>query len=133
MLLAGGFEVCSSKCYEHITQNQEAADSSWSHEHESLKDGETEKTTVQLQTQIQRLERENTDFLAALEDAMEQYKQQVRCRTPWGLTRPVAAGRLSFNFTLYQHQACRFPFLKKNIISITSICLRVTSCRSNRT
>uniref|UniRef100_A0AAQ5YH68 Kinesin motor domain-containing protein n=1 Tax=Amphiprion ocellaris TaxID=80972 RepID=A0AAQ5YH68_AMPOC len=30
-----------------------------------------------LQSQIQRLERENTDFLAALEDAMEQYKQQV--------------------------------------------------------
>uniref|UniRef100_A0A665SZB4 Kinesin motor domain-containing protein n=1 Tax=Echeneis naucrates TaxID=173247 RepID=A0A665SZB4_ECHNA len=29
-----------------------------------------------LQSQIQRLERENTDFLAALEDAMEQYKQQ---------------------------------------------------------
>uniref|UniRef100_A0A673ARJ9 Kinesin motor domain-containing protein n=1 Tax=Sphaeramia orbicularis TaxID=375764 RepID=A0A673ARJ9_9TELE len=30
----------------------------------------------QLQAQIQRLEKENTDFLAALEDAMEQYKQQ---------------------------------------------------------
>uniref|UniRef100_A0A673IIB0 Kinesin-like protein kif7 n=1 Tax=Sinocyclocheilus rhinocerous TaxID=307959 RepID=A0A673IIB0_9TELE len=30
----------------------------------------------QLQGQIQRLEQENTDFLAALEDAMEQYKQQ---------------------------------------------------------
>uniref|UniRef100_A0A8C1UNU0 Kinesin family member 7 n=1 Tax=Cyprinus carpio TaxID=7962 RepID=A0A8C1UNU0_CYPCA len=32
----------------------------------------------QMQAQIQRLEQENTDFLAALEDAMEQYKQQVR-------------------------------------------------------
>uniref|UniRef100_A0A9J7ZKY4 Kinesin family member 7 n=1 Tax=Cyprinus carpio carpio TaxID=630221 RepID=A0A9J7ZKY4_CYPCA len=32
----------------------------------------------QLQAQVQRLEQENTDFLAALEDAMEQYKQQVR-------------------------------------------------------
>lgn len=32
----------------------------------------------QLQAQIQQLEQENTDFLAALEDAMEQYKQQVR-------------------------------------------------------
>ncbi len=32
----------------------------------------------QLQARIQRLEQENTDFLAALEDAMEQYKQQVR-------------------------------------------------------
>lgn len=31
----------------------------------------------QLQAQIQQLEQENTDFLAALEDAMEQYKQQV--------------------------------------------------------
>uniref|UniRef100_A0A8C4ZBZ1 Kinesin family member 7 n=1 Tax=Gadus morhua TaxID=8049 RepID=A0A8C4ZBZ1_GADMO len=32
----------------------------------------------QLQGRIQQLETENTDFLAALEDAMEQYKQQVR-------------------------------------------------------
>uniref|UniRef100_A0A7N8YBQ7 Kinesin family member 7 n=1 Tax=Mastacembelus armatus TaxID=205130 RepID=A0A7N8YBQ7_9TELE len=39
-------------------------------------DSEKEDTTAQLQAQIQRLERENTDFLAALEDAMEQYKQQ---------------------------------------------------------
>ncbi|KAL4641898.1 kinesin-like protein KIF7 isoform X2 [Arapaima gigas] len=31
---------------------------------------------AQLQAQVQQLERENTDFLAALEDAMEQYKQQ---------------------------------------------------------
>uniref|UniRef100_A0A665SZB0 Kinesin motor domain-containing protein n=1 Tax=Echeneis naucrates TaxID=173247 RepID=A0A665SZB0_ECHNA len=35
-----------------------------------------EDNIAQLQSQIQRLERENTDFLAALEDAMEQYKQQ---------------------------------------------------------
>uniref|UniRef100_A0A7N8X5W5 Kinesin family member 7 n=1 Tax=Mastacembelus armatus TaxID=205130 RepID=A0A7N8X5W5_9TELE len=42
----------------------------------SQKDSEKEDTTAQLQAQIQRLERENTDFLAALEDAMEQYKQQ---------------------------------------------------------
>uniref|UniRef100_H2LZU6 Kinesin family member 7 n=1 Tax=Oryzias latipes TaxID=8090 RepID=H2LZU6_ORYLA len=33
-------------------------------------------TLAHLQTEIQRLEKENTDFLAALEDAMEQYKQQ---------------------------------------------------------
>uniref|UniRef100_A0A3Q3X763 Kinesin motor domain-containing protein n=1 Tax=Mola mola TaxID=94237 RepID=A0A3Q3X763_MOLML len=38
--------------------------------------GEKEDSIVHLQAQIQRLERENTDFLAALEDAMEQYKQQ---------------------------------------------------------
>uniref|UniRef100_A0A669AYK2 Kinesin family member 7 n=1 Tax=Oreochromis niloticus TaxID=8128 RepID=A0A669AYK2_ORENI len=37
---------------------------------------EKEDTIAHLQSQIQRLERENTDFLAALEDAMEQYKQQ---------------------------------------------------------
>uniref|UniRef100_A0A7N6BFR7 Kinesin motor domain-containing protein n=1 Tax=Anabas testudineus TaxID=64144 RepID=A0A7N6BFR7_ANATE len=35
-----------------------------------------EDSIAQLQAQIQRLERENTDFLSALEDAMEQYKQQ---------------------------------------------------------
>lgn len=39
---------------------------------------ERENYISQLQAQIQRLEQENTDFLAALEDAMEQYKQQVR-------------------------------------------------------
>ncbi|XP_010877912.2 kinesin-like protein kif7 isoform X2 [Esox lucius] len=38
--------------------------------------GEKEECVAQLQSQIQQLERENTDFLAALEDAMEQYKQQ---------------------------------------------------------
>uniref|UniRef100_A0A8C4TJR7 Kinesin family member 7 n=1 Tax=Erpetoichthys calabaricus TaxID=27687 RepID=A0A8C4TJR7_ERPCA len=32
---------------------------------------------AQLKAHIQRLEEENTDFLAALEDAMEQYKQQI--------------------------------------------------------
>uniref|UniRef100_A0A671UWU1 Kinesin family member 7 n=1 Tax=Sparus aurata TaxID=8175 RepID=A0A671UWU1_SPAAU len=37
---------------------------------------EKDESIAQLQAQIQRLEGENTDFLAALEDAMEQYKQQ---------------------------------------------------------
>lgn len=46
----------------------------WSHDLES----EKEDGIVHLQSQIQRLEKENTDFLAALEDAMEQYKQQVK-------------------------------------------------------
>lgn len=45
----------------------------WDDDHES----EKEETVIQLQSEIQRLEKENTDFLAALEDAMEQYKQQV--------------------------------------------------------
>uniref|UniRef100_A0A8C9S8G3 Kinesin family member 7 n=1 Tax=Scleropages formosus TaxID=113540 RepID=A0A8C9S8G3_SCLFO len=34
------------------------------------------RVVAQLQARVQQLERENTDFLAALEDAMEQYKQQ---------------------------------------------------------
>lgn len=38
--------------------------------------GDREDYISQLQAQIQQLEQENTDFLAALEDAMEQYKQQ---------------------------------------------------------
>ncbi|XP_059362676.1 kinesin-like protein kif7 [Carassius carassius] len=38
--------------------------------------GDREDYIAQLQAQIERLEQENTDFLAALEDAMEQYKQQ---------------------------------------------------------
>lgn len=53
-------------------QGPEAAEESWRSEQENEKEDR-----VQLQVQIQRLERENTDFLAALEDAMEQYKQQV--------------------------------------------------------
>ncbi|CAK6954909.1 kinesin-like protein kif7 [Scomber scombrus] len=55
-------------------QDPEAVEERWSHEHE--KDGEKEDSIIQLQAQIERLESENTDFLAALEDAMEQYKQQ---------------------------------------------------------
>ncbi len=49
--------------------------------HEHVKEdwsGDREDYISQLQARIQRLEQENTDFLAALEDAMEQYKQQVR-------------------------------------------------------
>lgn len=60
-----------------MAQGPEGAEESWRHEHES----EKEDAMVQLQVQIQRLERENTDFLAALEDAMEQYKQQVGGRS----------------------------------------------------
>uniref|UniRef100_A0AAY4BB47 Kinesin motor domain-containing protein n=1 Tax=Denticeps clupeoides TaxID=299321 RepID=A0AAY4BB47_9TELE len=37
---------------------------------------EKEGHVAQLQAQIEQLRQENTDFLAALEDAMEQYKQQ---------------------------------------------------------
>uniref|UniRef100_A0AAV2LNV9 Kinesin motor domain-containing protein n=1 Tax=Knipowitschia caucasica TaxID=637954 RepID=A0AAV2LNV9_KNICA len=51
-------------------QNGELTEEKWSHE---LEKGDN---ICQLQAQIQRLEGENTDFLAALEDAMEQYKQQ---------------------------------------------------------
>lgn len=68
-----------------LTQDLEAVEERWSHEHESTKDGEKEDSIIQLQSQIQRLESENTDFLAALEDAMEQYKQQVRLRGVVGI------------------------------------------------
>ncbi|XP_068595439.1 kinesin-like protein kif7 [Brachionichthys hirsutus] len=54
------------------SQEQEAAEERWNHGHES----EKEESLGRLQARIQQLERENTDFLAALEDAMEQYKQQ---------------------------------------------------------
>ncbi|KAM3876995.1 kinesin-like protein kif7 [Diretmus argenteus] len=53
-------------------QEPESVGETWSHENER----EKEESIVQLQAQVQQLERENTDFLAALEDAMEQYKQQ---------------------------------------------------------
>lgn len=54
-----------------------------------------------LQSQVARLEEENRDFLAALEDAMEQYKLQVGGGLPPGETEPslsaaegVSQGRL---------------------------------------
>ncbi|XP_072321803.1 kinesin-like protein kif7 [Eucyclogobius newberryi] len=50
----------------------ELSDEKWNHMNEL----EKEDKIVHLQAQIQQLEGENTDFLAALEDAMEQYKQQ---------------------------------------------------------
>uniref|UniRef100_A0A1A7X5P4 Kinesin family member 7 n=1 Tax=Iconisemion striatum TaxID=60296 RepID=A0A1A7X5P4_9TELE len=48
----------------------DAVEERWNHE------SEREDAIAHLQAQIQQLEKENTDFLAALEDAMEQYKQQ---------------------------------------------------------
>ncbi|KAM6979603.1 kinesin-like protein kif7 [Aplochiton taeniatus] len=54
------------------SQDPEAAGEDWSCE----KDRDGEESVAHLQAQVQQLERENTDFLAALEDAMEQYKQQ---------------------------------------------------------
>ncbi|XP_054892935.1 kinesin-like protein kif7 [Poeciliopsis prolifica] len=53
-------------------QDTEAVEESWDDD----QDNEKEESVVHLQSKIQRLEKENTDFLAALEDAMEQYKQQ---------------------------------------------------------
>lgn len=73
-------EVCSTDMSTRgfFNQDPEAAEERWSREHDTDKGGENEDGVAELQAQIQRLERENTDFLAALEDAMEQYKQQVK-------------------------------------------------------
>ncbi|XP_061557024.1 LOW QUALITY PROTEIN: kinesin-like protein kif7 [Phycodurus eques] len=57
-------------------QDSDSLEERWSYEHDSVKDGEKDETVVRLQADVLRLERENTDFLAALEDAMEQYKLQ---------------------------------------------------------
>uniref|UniRef100_A0A8C6KBQ8 Kinesin family member 7 n=1 Tax=Nothobranchius furzeri TaxID=105023 RepID=A0A8C6KBQ8_NOTFU len=51
-------------------RNVVSVEERWNHE------SEREDVIAHLQAQIQQLEKENTDFLAALEDAMEQYKQQ---------------------------------------------------------
>ncbi|KAM9825094.1 kinesin-like protein kif7 [Syngnathus typhle] len=63
---------------ERPAVNNQDSDSleKWSYERDCAKDGEKDETVVRLQAQVLRLERENTDFLAALEDAMEQYKLQ---------------------------------------------------------
>uniref|UniRef100_A0A3Q2DEE1 Kinesin family member 7 n=1 Tax=Cyprinodon variegatus TaxID=28743 RepID=A0A3Q2DEE1_CYPVA len=52
-------------------RNHVSVEESWDGDHENEKE-----SILHLQSEIQRLEKENTDFLAALEDAMEQYKQQ---------------------------------------------------------
>ncbi|XP_061670145.1 kinesin-like protein kif7 [Syngnathoides biaculeatus] len=57
-------------------QDSDSLEERWSYEHDSVKDGEKDETVMRLQAHVLRLERENTDFLAALEDAMEQYKLQ---------------------------------------------------------
>ncbi|XP_061820145.2 kinesin-like protein kif7 isoform X1 [Nerophis lumbriciformis] len=58
-------------------QDSDSLEERWSYEHDGVKDGEKDPPAVaRLQTQILHLEQENTDFLAALEDAMEQYKLQ---------------------------------------------------------
>ncbi|XP_077374745.1 kinesin-like protein kif7 isoform X2 [Festucalex cinctus] len=57
-------------------QDSDSLEERWSYERDNVKDGEKDETVVRLQAQVLRLERENTDFLAALEDAMEQYKLQ---------------------------------------------------------
>lgn len=123
----------------------------WSHDHDSDKDGEKEDAIAHLQSQIQRLERENTDFLAALEDAMEQYKQQVRqSLSPilffcWSsdshfffflivitklilLTRTRAVSTL--NTLMFQVISDLSDVI---LILLSSYCLRVISCRSSRT
>nr|XP_057944924.1 kinesin-like protein kif7 isoform X2 [Doryrhamphus excisus] len=56
-------------------QDSDTLEERWSYD--SVKDGEKDEPAVaRLQAQVLHLERENTDFLAALEDAMEQYKLQ---------------------------------------------------------
>ncbi|XP_054626598.1 kinesin-like protein kif7 [Dunckerocampus dactyliophorus] len=58
-------------------QDTDTLEERWSYEHDCVKDGEKDEHAVaRLQAQVLHLERENTDFLAALEDAMEQYKLQ---------------------------------------------------------
>ncbi|XP_051919424.1 kinesin-like protein kif7 [Hippocampus zosterae] len=57
-------------------QDSDSLEEKWSYEHDGVKDGDKDQTVVRLQAQVLHLERENTDFLAALEDAMEQYKLQ---------------------------------------------------------
>uniref|UniRef100_A0A667YSH0 Kinesin family member 7 n=1 Tax=Myripristis murdjan TaxID=586833 RepID=A0A667YSH0_9TELE len=69
-------------------ESPDAVGERWSLEHDNERDREKEENIAQLQAQVQQLERENTDFLAALEDAMEQYKQQVRLGTVTLLTMP---------------------------------------------
>lgn len=58
-----------------------------------------EDHVVRLQRQVERLEEENRDFLAALEDAMEQYKLQVcslglpPCKDPFPLLLPFGTSQ----------------------------------------
>ncbi|KAM9764760.1 kinesin-like protein kif7 [Menidia menidia] len=90
-------------------QDSEAVEERWSNGHEY----EKEDSVAHLQAQIQRLEKENTDFLAALEDAMEQYKQQsdklqeqqdLIAELQFQLSAPGTMG-MSLNLKLRPHTA----------------------------
>lgn len=96
---------------------------------ESIKDEQVAK----LQRQVERLEEENRDFLAALEDAMEQYKLQVflgsalsvgTCPTPLLPAQGVLSPAFRFLCSRSQITMCVTTFF--------SLLPRVTNCRSSR-
>ncbi|KAH0620026.1 hypothetical protein JD844_014536 [Phrynosoma platyrhinos] len=74
--LDSGIESTSTEDQKHkvpsskVTKPQEQGD------HIKVPESVQEEHVLKLERQVERLEEENRDFLAALEDAMEQYKQQ---------------------------------------------------------
>lgn len=93
---------------------------------ESIKDEQVAK----LQRQVERLEEENRDFLAALEDAMEQYKLQVFLGSALCRDLPHSSPSSS------REHSPAFGFLCSGIqVYVTeffSLLPRATSCRSSR-
>ncbi|XP_054858648.1 kinesin-like protein KIF7 isoform X2 [Eublepharis macularius] len=72
--LDSGIESTSAEDQNH--KEQISKSSSTQETHTTGPEKEKEETLARLERQVERLEEENRDFLAALEDAMEQYKLQ---------------------------------------------------------
>uniref|UniRef100_A0A8C2C9Y2 Kinesin family member 7 n=1 Tax=Cyprinus carpio TaxID=7962 RepID=A0A8C2C9Y2_CYPCA len=87
--------------------------------------GDHEDYISQLQAQIQRLEQENTDFLAALEDAMEQYKQQVRelkAQCKGGAEMSNKNVRYVENNVFFEHKHIALHQIHKIMLFLASSC-----------
>lgn len=115
-----------------ITQDREAEEERWSNQNETDKDGDKEESSTRIQAQIQRLERENTDFLLALEDAMEQYKQQVSFIIIFVFcchSMAVMVYTFRLLYTAY------FNYFKRFALACCFYCFsfRVINCRNSRT
>lgn len=80
-----------------------------------------EDSLLRLERQVERLEEENQDFLAALEDAMEQYKLQVLSVHMGRLPSGALQGRTIHLFFVISFQA-RFFALFLPSLQVEVVC-----------
>ncbi|XP_061451905.1 kinesin-like protein KIF7 isoform X2 [Rhineura floridana] len=79
--LDSGIESTSAEDQNHKAASSKLIKSQEQEDHTEGTEAVKEEDTAKLEKQVEHLEEENRDFLAALEDAMEQYKLQL-CSVP---------------------------------------------------